>query len=279
MVNPEQQTYLPAEIGGWNNPDLRKRYPDNWIHIIGRAVLGFYMRNYHRLDIQFDPEMPKTGPALFYTSHDSLLTTVALMVADPFYPWTIVPVKEIFFKIPGVSNVMEAWDALPLGRDGKDKKPLDRMLNSLAIGRTVCIAGEGTRSRDGILQPLDSSFVGLALICAGKGYPVVPLVEPGTYKAMPPGRWIPKPEQIFVRGGKPVDLSPWVFQRKEAATRKAKLQAYIGAAQCMQDQLAALLPEWQRPKPGSKPMWDREEYLKNKTPFKQKLIDMLSKRG
>lgn len=254
MAKVEQGTYLPAEIGGWNNPVLKERYPDNLIHMIGRAVLGFYMRNYHSLDIQLDQGMPKTGPALFLTNHDSHLTTIALMVADPYYPPTIVPIKREIFENPVAKILMEAWGAIPVRRDGRDREAVNKMLHLLKQGRTVCIAAEGTRSKDGVLQPMDSSLVSFTLICARRGYPVVPIVEIGTYDGLPRGARFPKVYPISVRGGKPMDLSPWVFQTLTPAVKTA-------AAQYIQNTLAALLPLDQRPPPGTKPMWDREEYL------------------
>lgn len=257
MAKVEQQTRLPAEIDGKKNPLLRERYPDNWIHMIGLTVLGAYMRRYHHLNVQFSPDMPKKGPALFYTNHDSLLTTITLMVADPYYPQTIVPLKREFFNIPGVNNVLRAWGAIPVNRDGKDSEAFFRMLFLLKKGRTICIAGEGTRSPDGKLQPLDSSFIAFALICAKRGYPIVPLVEQGTFQALPKGAWFPKPYPIDLRSGERLDLSPWVRER-------ATLEVRTEVAQYMQRQLAALLSPWQRPEPGTNPMWNREDYIKPK---------------
>ena len=248
------QFYLPAEIDGKSNPLLKERYPDNWIHIIGRLALGFYMRMYHRLDVSLDPQMPKTGPALFLTNHDSHLTTVTLMVADPYYPPTTVPIKSEIFKNSITRKVLTAWGAIPVKRDGRDKQAVDRMLHLLKEGRTVCIAAEGTRSRDGRLQPMDSSAVSFTLLCARRGYPVVPLVELGTYRALPKGAKIPLPCTISLRGGTPMDLSPWTSQ-------KVNLIVKTAAAQYIQDTLAALLPPDQRPESGTSPMWDKKEYL------------------
>ncbi len=254
MISKELNAYLPAEIGGKKIPLLLERYPDNWIHIVGRAILSFYMYKYHRLDIQLDPDTPKKGPALFLTNHDSNLTTIALMVADPYYPPTMVPIKRGLFRIPVMKQVLHAWGAEPVDRDGRDTKVMRKIRALLAAGRTVCIAAEGTRSKDGVLQPMDSSLVGLALICARERYPVVPIVELGTYRALPKGSILPKPYTISVRGGKPIDLSPF-------ASQKLTPEVKMAAAQYLQGQLAVLLPPEQRPRPGTKPMWDREEYL------------------
>lgn len=256
---PPKGFYVPSEVDGKRNPLLRAKYPDNKTYIIGRALLGFYMRMYHRLDVQFDPDMPKKGPALFYSSHGGNLTTIALMVGDPFYPQTLAPIKSESFKGLLTGKLLRAWGAFPVNRDGQDRETVYRMLDILQEGRTVCIAAEGTRSEDGVLQPLDSSFVSFALMCAKRGYPVIPIAEPGTYRALPKGTRIPipRPYKINVIGGSTINLSPFISQ-------KLTPEVKIAAAQYMQDQLAALLPPEQRPRPGTKPMRDREEYIKPK---------------
>src|SRR3989338_1673175 len=254
---PPKGFYVPSEIDGKRNPFIEAKYADNKTHMIGRALLGAWMRLYHRLEVQFHPDMPKKGPVLFYTSHGGNLTTLALMVGDPFYPPTSVPIKSESFK--GITGkLLRAWEAFPVNRDGKDKETVFRMMNILQEGRTVCIAAEGTRSPDGVLQPLDSSFVSFALMCAKRGYPVVPIAEPGTYRALQKGNHLPRPFKIRVIGGSPVDLSPYTSQKLSPEVKMA-------AAQYMQNRLADLLPPELKPRPGTKPMWDREEYLAPKS--------------
>lgn len=253
----ERKDYLPAEINGKNNPLLRERYPDNLVHIIGRAFLTAWMLAYHRLDVQLDPETPRQGPVLFLSNHDSHTTTTTLMKADPYYPWTTVPVKSDLFQWRIIGDVLDSWGAIPVNRDGKDGEAAEKMLNLLSQGRTVCIAAEGTRSKDGRLQPMDSALVGLTIMTAKAGIPVVPLVEIGTYKALPAGSFIYRPSKIIVRGGEPLDLSPWTSQRVtwEVRTEVAKY---------MQSSLASLLPEDQKPGPGTKAIWRKSEYMESK---------------
>lgn len=254
MIEPKKDTYLYAEINGKRNPLLRERYPDNRVRMIGRAFLSGWMRFYHRLDVQLDPDTPKKGPVLFLTNHDSHTTTTSLMVADPYYPWTMVPIKSDLFQWRIVGDMLDSWGAIPVNRDGEDTKAARQILNLLAEGRTVCIAAEGIRSKDGRLQSMDSSLVALTLIAARKGYPVVPLVEIGTYRALPSGSFVYRPSKITVIGGKPLDLGPWISQ-------KATLEVKTEVARYMQNSLANLLPPKQRPLFDTKPMWNKAEYM------------------
>ena len=135
MVRPEEQKtyvdlmrrfppkgfYVPSEIDGKRNPFIEAKYADNKTHMIGRALLGAWMRLYHRLEVQFHPDMPKKGPVLFYTSHGGNLTTLALMVGDPFYPPTSVPIKSESFK--GITGkLLRAWEAFPVNREISGRK-------------------------------------------------------------------------------------------------------------------------------------------------------------
>lgn len=255
IIVPDEKGHLSSRVNGQDYPILRYTYPDNWIHTLGRKLFGFYLRVWHDFSVQLDPTMPKEGPVLFLTNHDSHLTTIALMIADPYYPWTTVPVKSEFSRIPGVKQFLDAWKVKYVNRDGEDSKVARELLHILSEGRTVCIAAEGTRSRDGRLQPMDSSLVALTLIAAKRGYPVVPIGVLGTFDALPPGRWFPGPAHISVTAGKPMDLSQFVSQKATAALK-------IEAAKYMQDQLAALLPPGQRPAPGTPAMWEKKDYLK-----------------
>jgi len=60
---------------------------------------------------------------------------------------------------------------------------------------------EGTRSRDGSLQPFKA---GLGMLTAGTAVPVVPCYLDGAFQAFPPtARW-PRPRKIRLKVGRPL---------------------------------------------------------------------------
>ena len=62
---------------------------------------------------------------------------------------------------------------------------------------------EGTRSRDGSLQPFKA---GLGMLTAGTAVPVIPCYLDGAYQAFPPtARW-PRPRKIRLKVGHPLGL-------------------------------------------------------------------------
>jgi hypothetical protein len=84
----------------------------------------------------------------------------------------------------------------------------------------------------------------IAVKAAEKGIPIIPIVGIGSYAALPPGRWLPRPHPIRVVAGPPLDLRPWCGTRVSIAELLE-----IGAL--VQDTLAGLLPPEARPAPGT----------------------------
>lgn len=209
-----------------------------------RSVLGVYLRSYHRLEIRSQGALPVGTPVLALTSHFSVLDTVACMVADPWFPKSTFVVKESLLRVPVVRQVLRSWGAVSVARDGGDLGALRQIINELRLGNSICIAAEGTRSRTGRLGAMNRVLVKLALDLACKGTPVIPVVETGTYEALPPGAWLPRPYKIRVVAGDPIDLRAWCGRR----LTEAELSE-VGAA--IQRRLALLLPPERRPAPST----------------------------
>lgn len=71
-------------------------------------------------------------------------------------------------------------------------------------GGAVIVFAEGTRSRDGALQPFKKGAFALA---AEVGIPVVPTVVLGSREVMPADRWRIRPHPVRVRFGEPVSTA------------------------------------------------------------------------
>ena len=194
-----------------------------------KRVMGWYMRTWHHLRVDGMEHLPPRGPALVLCNHTSLLDVPTLMAADP-YPDTIVVVKSSMFKLPLVRQVLDAWGAISVDRDGRDTSGVRALLSALRAGRMVAMAGEGTRSRTGRLQPINPVLAKLAVT---SGVPVIPLGIVGSFEALPRGALFPRRHPIYVRVGEPFTLP-----RGTSPTE---------AAQRIQDAIAALLPPERRP--------------------------------
>ena len=215
-----------------------------WKQNVIRAILNVYLRIFHRYQFHPHPGMPKSGAHVILTSHFSILDTVVLMVADPFKPYGAMVVKEEALKTPIMGTILGWWGAIGVGRNGHDSLAVREMLRRLDRGQGVAIAPEGTRNRTGRLGPMNAVVIRLVLSMACRGIPVFPVVEIGTFEAMPPGSFLPRPGKVDVWTGPTMDFSRWCG-KKVTDTQVAEAAAYI------RETLSNMLPPERRPIPGS----------------------------
>jgi len=203
--------------------------PEPLLRRVIKTILRLYLVPYHRLELQGAENLPARGPALVVINHASLLDVPALMVLDP-YPYTATVVKASMFKLPFIGWILGQWGAIPVEREGRDSSSVRRMLGILREGRVLAVAAEGRRTRSGHLEDINPV---LARIAVGADGPVVPVGISGSYRALPPGALLPRPEKILVRVGRPFD-----FERGTDAAEAAKR---------IQREIAALLPPEMQP--------------------------------
>jgi 1-acyl-sn-glycerol-3-phosphate acyltransferase len=83
-----------------------------------------------------------------------------------------------------------------------------------SASRPILIFPEGTRTRDGALQPLKLGFVHIAL--ATQGMPVVPIVSKGAFELLKKGERLPRPGRIDLHIGAPISTENWTSEQVEA---------------------------------------------------------------
>jgi 1-acyl-sn-glycerol-3-phosphate acyltransferase len=196
---------------------------------VARAILGVYMKLYHRLELRGAELLPPGGPAIVLVNHASLLDVPALMVLDP-YPNTVLIAKASLFNVPLVAWLLGEWGAIPVERQGRDSSGVRALLKALHEGRVLAVAAEGRRTRSGRLQPINAV---LAKIAASADVPLVPVGISGSFEALPPGAKLPRPRKIVVQVGAPF--------RIDRGTDTA------AAARRIRSAIAVLLPPEQQP--------------------------------
>ncbi len=207
---------------------------------VSKAILRAYYRLYHRFDVIGLEHMPNP-PVLALTNHVSYLDVPAFGLADPF-PNSVLVGKASLLRVPVVSQVLRAWGVIGVERDGRDAGAIREVLRSLREGRLVAIAAEGTRNRAGGLGDVNPILARLAITANA---PVIPVAALGTYRALPPGAWFPRPRRIRVAIGPPFDLGYLRSYPKDQGTEIAR--------GIIRERLAALLPPSQRGATASEP--------------------------
>ncbi|MGE5285448.1 MAG: lysophospholipid acyltransferase family protein [Actinomycetota bacterium] len=134
-------------------------------------------------------------PYVFMSNHASHVDSLALAVSIP-HPLHWVFKKELS-KIP-----VFGWVLLSLGQIMVDRRnamqsrtALSNAAASLTENNSVLIYAEGTRSRDGRLQPLKKGGFHIALRA---GLPIVPVRISGSHDIVPPGSLRVRPGRVVV---------------------------------------------------------------------------------
>lgn len=214
------------------SPDVRPRsvVREPLARRVARLVLRAYARRWHHLSLEGMENVPPHGPALVMSNHSSMLDVLALMAADPF-PDTVFVVKASMLDVPIVRNLLLLWHAIPVERHGHDASGIRALLAALRAGRVAALAPEGTRSRTGRLGRINPV---LARIAVRAQVPIIPVGIAGSFAALPPGAYVPRPMPIHLRVG------PLLYLPPDTSAE--------AAAEAIQSAIARLLPPEQRPR-------------------------------
>jgi len=167
----------------------------------------------------FNPErVPQKGPVILASNHASFLDPP--LVGSGFHRDINYLARESLFRFPGIGALLRSWNSVPVDRDAGGARGLKTILDRLLGGAGIILFPEGTRTRDGKLQPAHS---GIGLIVAKSDAPVVPVRVFGTFEAYGRDKKIPRPKKVIVKYGPPMQ-----FEKLRAETKtcdKARLKA------------------------------------------------------
>lgn len=156
------------------------------------AKLGFRLRTYGRENLIED------GPAILASNHSSYLDPPLVGVCCRKDVYFLA--RKSLFERPVIGPLIAQLNTVPVDRDRGDVGAVRAMIKLLKSGNRVLVFPEGTRSKDGNLQP---ARAGVGLLIAKSLAPVVPVRVFGSYAALPRSggiRFVP----ITVVIGKPL---------------------------------------------------------------------------
>lgn len=159
-----------------------------WYHKLLRyplaLLLRFLFRLYGRVQVVGLENVPATGAVILAANHASDL--------DPPLGWAIIAKRRWIWGVakielwhhPFTRFLTRCMHGIPVRRGKADIQMFRMVLDLLAKGEAVGFFPEGSRSRDGKLQPAQP---GLAVLVQRSGAPVVPVGVVGTFQMLPPG--------------------------------------------------------------------------------------------
>ncbi|HZL79466.1 MAG TPA: lysophospholipid acyltransferase family protein [Candidatus Limnocylindrales bacterium] len=178
-----------------------------------RAVYAAYFR--WRV---FNPErVPRTGPVILAANHASFIDPPLVgsgLTRDINYL-----ARESLFRFPVVGAILRSWNAVPVDRDGGGAKGLKIILGRLLAGGGIILFPEGTRTRDGNLQPARS---GIGLTVIKSAAPVVPVRVFGTFAAYGRNHKFPRPKKVAVKYGAPMNFEKLRAEAKVCSKPRLK---------------------------------------------------------
>lgn len=182
--------------------------------------------------------VPATGPTLIVSNHQSHFDPPLIGVCAP-RPLTYLA-RHTLFTNKVFAALIRAYGAIPIDREsGKDG--LQGVLAALGEGRAVVMFPEGTRTEDGVMQPLKP---GISLLAKRADCPIVPCGLAGAYDAWPRGQKLPSPSPLFLanRGraiavhfGEPVP--PGYYRKMDRDAILTDLTSRIAAAHAAAEKL------------------------------------------
>lgn len=160
-----------------------------------------------RLKIHGRENLIEEGPAILASNHASYLDPPLVGVAcrkEIFYL-----ARKSLFEKPVLGPLLARVNCIPIDRDRGDVAAVRAILRLLKEGKRTLLFPEGTRSRDGKLQPARG---GLGLIIAKSLAPVVPVRIFGSYAALPRSGGIHFSQVTMVVG------KPLIFTKADLGT-------------------------------------------------------------
>lgn len=172
-------------------------------------IFRLFVRLYLRIRIEGAEKLPTEGSFIIVANHNSHADTAAIFAALPRHArkrFVAAAAKDYFFQGgPWQFFSRVLFNAIPISRDRRGgQDPLRHAARALREGYALLLFPEGTRSKDGMVGP----FLGGVgrLIADFPGTPVVPTYLFGTAEAMPKGKHFPRPHQVTVRFGDPIQI-------------------------------------------------------------------------
>src|ERR687892_1379480 len=150
-----------------------------------QGALRAPIRLAYRLVVSGPDRIPRFGPAILASNHDSLLDIPCLVVASPRPVWFMAKVE--LFRGPLASRLLLAGGGFPVRRGGRDLGAVRTALEVVRRGRLLGMYPEGTRAAH-----LQDFLPGAAWLALATGAPLIPVGIPGTAEAMPRGSRVPR---------------------------------------------------------------------------------------
>jgi len=166
--------------------------------------------------------VPNDGPAILVCNHQSYVDPVVIGTCLN-RPCTFVARKSLF-KPGWIDRLLRQLNGIPIDREGSSLDGIRQIIKRLKMGDLVVLFPEGTRTKDGEVQPLKP---GIALMARRAKAPVIPMAIDGAFEVLPRTGWLLRPAQVHVTFGAP--LTPEEVKAMKADDLLVELHSRMAA--------------------------------------------------
>jgi 1-acyl-sn-glycerol-3-phosphate acyltransferase len=199
------------EIGAWNFFGMNFVYFLGWCFFRTLYATCFHWRVFNA------ERVPLKGPVILASNHASFLDPP--LVGSGIKRGINYLARDTLFRFPGIGWLLRKWNSVPVDRDGGGAAGLKAILDRLLAGGAIILFPEGTRTRDGKLQPARS---GIGLTVIKSTATVVPVRVFGTYEAYGRHVKIPRPHRVMVKYGRPMNFDSLRAEAKVCSKPRLK---------------------------------------------------------
>jgi 1-acyl-sn-glycerol-3-phosphate acyltransferase len=163
--------------------------------------------------------LSKNAPFIYMANHQSSYDIFALLSCLPVqFRWIA---KKELFAIPIMGWAMRAANYISIDRSGKRKalESIEKAANKIKGGVSVVIFPEGTRSRDGSIQPFKRGGFTLAL---KSGVPIIPIAIKGSSDVMPRDSLRVRPGEIHITIDRAIDTAPYSLRERDVLMERVR---------------------------------------------------------
>jgi len=205
-------------------------------YFIGWCAFRALFKFYFRWQVYNAERVPLEGAVILAPNHASFLDPP--LVGAGLRRAINYLARENLFRFPVMGWILRHWQVVPVDRDGGGAAGLKAILDRLLAGGAIILFPEGTRTRDGKLQP-PRSGIGLTVIKSAA--PVVPVRVFGTFEAYGRRLRFPRPRRIAVKYGPPMRFEQLRAEAKVCSKPRLK-QIYQQVADELMAAIARLEP-------------------------------------
>jgi 1-acyl-sn-glycerol-3-phosphate acyltransferase len=174
----------------------------NFVYYLGWCAFRLVYATYFRWRVFHPERVPLQGPVILASNHASFLDPP--LVGAGIRRGINYLARDSLFRFPGIGWLLRKWNSVPVDREGGGAAGLKAILDRLLEGGAIILFPEGTRTRDGRLQPARS---GIGLTVIKSSATVVPVRVFGTFEAYGRHMRLPRPRRIMVKYGRPLDFT------------------------------------------------------------------------